>query len=157
MLSNTRVTWWRWLRFTLGIGLSSTEVLKSWTFPYTASIRATRPANHCHMTGFKGSVVQKNTAALLEALLQECLGASGVSSHFYNCTPPTAALTERQIWGDAGWHSPEWWSANLRCSRNGGDEPWCSQKNCSPYTSDFNIWSHVHNFSDVSCTITLLS
>lgn len=129
MLSGTRVTWWRWLRLMLGIGLGSTEILKSWTFPHAASIRATWPANHCHMRGFKRSSEicgGEITAVLLETLLQECLGASGVSSHFYNCTLPTAALTERQTDGDAGWHSPGWWSATLRCSRDGGDEPWCS-------------------------------
>lgn len=137
MLSDTRVTWWRWLRSMLGTGLGSSEVLKSWTFPHAASIRATRQSNHCHMRGFKRSSEicgGEITAALLETLLQECLGASGVSSHFYNRTLPTAAPTERQIHGDAGWHSPGWWSATLWCSRVGGDEPWYSPRNRSPST-----------------------
>lgn len=138
MLSDTRVTWWRWLSVMLSIGLGSTEVLKKWRFPHAASIRATRAANHCHMREFKRSSEicgEEITAALLETLLQECLGPSGISSHFYNCTLPTAALTERQTGdGDAGWHSTGWWSATLRHSRADGDEPWCSPRNRSPST-----------------------
>lgn len=160
MLSDTHVTWWRWLRVMLGIGLGSSEVLKSWTFLHAASIRATRLANHCHMRGFKRSSEicgGEITAALLETLLQECLGASGVSSHFYNCTLPTAALTERQTHEDAGWHSLGWWSTTRRCSRDGGDEPWCSPWNHSTDFPQTTSWSHVQKFSDDSCIITLLS
>lgn len=135
MPSDTRVTWWRWLGVMLGVGLGSIEVPKSRTFPHAVSIRATWLANRCHMRGFKRSSEicgREITAALLETLLQECLGASGVSSHFYNCTLPIAALTERQTRGDAGWHSPGWWSATSRCSRDGGDESWGSLRNHSP-------------------------